>query len=81
MYLTEDVHRTLGQIEMAFKVKLESVPSRLAGIDSDDYFLRMKLAEKIIDEALKEINVDSIRECSQGNVGIDSSNSETNAEA
>ncbi|MCB9228630.1 MAG: DUF1441 family protein [Deltaproteobacteria bacterium] len=69
LYQVEDVHRVLDRMLMAFKNRLESLPSRLAAIDSGDYFLRMEQAEKIVDDALLEINQDAIRQCRETDSG------------
>lgn len=79
VYLVEEVHSTLADMLTAFKIKLESVPSRIAAIDSTDYFLRMQQAEKIIDEALMEINEHAIRQCAQGDLESKQTDSEANA--
>jgi len=62
--LLKDVMKVISDMAMAFKVKLETLPTRIATIDGDDYFFRVEQAEAIVDEALKELNEHAVRECS-----------------
>ncbi|MCB9229836.1 MAG: hypothetical protein H6618_09510 [Deltaproteobacteria bacterium] len=71
LYQVDEVHRTLDRMLLSFKTRLESIPSRIAAIDGDDYFLRMEQAEKIVDEALMEINHDAIRMSQAEDAGAD----------
>ena len=57
--------KVISDMALAFKVKLETLPTRIATIDGDEYFFRVEQAEAIVDEALKELNEHAVRECSR----------------
>ena len=64
----DEAMKVISDMMLAFKVKLEALPTRIATIDGEDYFFRVEQAEAIVDEALKELNDDALRKCSQGNM-------------
>lgn len=79
--LLKDVMQVISDMAMAFKVKLETLPTRIATIDGDDYFFRVEQAEAIVDEALKELNEHAVRECSRADMDSNGPDGETNSEA
>jgi len=79
--LLKDVMKVISDMAMAFKVKLETLPTRIATIDGDDYFFRVEQAEAIVDEALKELNEYAIRECSRASMDSNGPDGEADPEA